>query len=51
MIAGNSVPKVLFYSASAARKSREGQGRVGRDPGDEIEPQAGCVVEIGGRFV
>lgn len=32
-------------------KEREGQGPVGKDPGDEIEPQAGCVVEIGGRFV
>ena len=51
MIAGNSVPKVLFSSASAARKSHEGQGRVEKDPGDEIEPQAGYVVEIGGRFV
>lgn len=51
MIAGNSVSKVLFYSASAARKSREGQGRVGKDPGDEIEPQAGYLIEIGGRSV
>lgn len=32
-------------------KEREGQGPVGKDPGDEIEPQAGYVVEIGGRFV
>lgn len=51
MIAGNSVPRVLFYSTPAARKSREGQGRVGEDPGNKIESQAGCVVEIRGRFV
>ena len=51
MIVGNSIPMVLFYSAPAARKSREGQGRVGEDPGNEIESQGGCVEEIRGRFV